>query len=521
MARILVTEKLSPRGLNLMTEAGHEVDVQLSLTPEALNEAVVGAAALVIRSATQVTADVIEAGRDLVAVGRAGIGLDNVDIEAATRRGVIVANAPESNIVSAAEHAFALMLAQARNIPQAHAGLIEGRWERSKWEGVELNGKTLGIVGLGRVGSLVAQRGIAFGMRVIAYDPYITADRARKMGAELLSLEDLFCDADFVSIHLPKSPETVGLIGKDLLAKSKPGIRIVNAARGSIVDEEALAEAITSGRVAGAALDVFSTEPCTSSPLFGLKNVVVTPHLGASTTEAQDKAGEQIAEQIVLALAGEFVPYAVNVAATGASETVRQFLGVSERLGHVMASLCGGVPDHLEVSCEGALGGEDTRVLSLGVLKGIFAWACEEPVSYVNVPRIAQESGLEVRESSTTVASEHVSQLTLRGGGHSVSGTLGWNSTERIVMVDDHSVDLPFAPNLLIVRNDDRPGMVGIVGAALGNAGVSITNMAVGQTSGGGTALMLLSTDRPVTHDVLGDLQDQPGILDLCCVTGA
>jgi len=521
MARILVTEALSPRGLEQLAAAGHEVDVQLDLTPDELVEAVADAAALVIRSATLVTAEVLEAGRSLVAVGRAGIGLDNVDVETATRLGVMVINAPESNILSAAEHAIALLLAQARNIPQAHAALRGGRWEREKWEGVELHGKTLGVVGLGRVGALVAQRAAAFGMRLAAYDPYVTPDRARKLGVELLSLDELMQTADFVSIHLPKTPETLGLFGKELLATAKPGIRIVNTARGGLVDEEALADAVLSGRVAGAALDVFATEPCTSSPLFELERVVVTPHLGASTAEAQDKAGEQIAEQIVLALRSEFVPYAVNVAATGASEGVRPFLGVAERLGRLLAALCGGVPGQLEVEYQGTLAGEDTRILTLSVLKGIFAAGTEEPVSYVNAPRLAAERGLDVRESSTTTAGDFLSQVTLRCSSHAVSGTLGRTGAERIVMVDDHAVELPFAPNLLIVRNDDRPGMIGIVGAALGDAGVSITNMAVGQTEGGKTALMLLSTDRPVPRGVLGSLRAAPGILDLHYVADA
>jgi D-3-phosphoglycerate dehydrogenase len=521
MARILVTEKLAVPGLELMANAGHHIDVQLSLTPEELLGAVAGASGLVIRSATKVTAEVIEAGRDLVAVGRAGVGLDNIDVEAATRRGVMVVNAPESNILSAAEHAMALMLAQARNIPQAHGALVEGRWERSKWEGVEVHGKTLGIVGLGRIGSLVAKRAAAFGMRLLAYDPFVTPDRARQIGAELLELEDLFASSDFVTIHLPSTPETRGLIGKELLAKSKPGIRIINAARGGLVDEAALADAIASGHVGGAALDVFSTEPCTSSPLFGLEQVVVTPHLGASTAEAQDKAGEQIAEQMVLALAGELVPYAVNVSATGSSEGVRAFHGVAERLGSLLAALCEGVPSHLEIEYEGELASEDTRILTLCALKGVFAAATDEPVSYVNVPRFAKDHGLEVRESSTTAAGRYLSQVTLRGGGHCVSGTLGPAGTQRIVMVDDHEVELPFAENLFVVRNDDRPGMIGIVGSALGDAGVSITNMAVGQTSGGGTALMLLSTDQAVPSDVLARVRKAPGILDLHSLAGA
>jgi D-3-phosphoglycerate dehydrogenase len=433
----------------------------------------------------------------------------------------MVINAPESNVLSAAEQAIALMLAQARNIPQAHAGLIAGRWERSKWEGVELHGKTLGILGLGRVGSLVAQRASAFGMRLVAHDPYVTPERAHSIGAELCSLEELFSIADFVSIHLPKTPETTGLVGAKLLAKAKPGIRIINTARGAIVDEQALAEAVVSGRVGGAALDVFSSEPCTDSPLFGLDNVVVTPHLGASTAEAQDKAGEQIAEQMVLALSGAVVPYAVNVSAPGASEAVAAHLGVAERLGCLLTALCHGVPDQLEVEYQGTLAAEDTRIATLCALKGMFASVTDGPVSYVNVPRLAAERGLGVRESSTRVSGEYSSQVSLRGGGHSVSGTLGWDGAERIVMVDDHDVELPFAPNLLLVRNDDRPGMVGVVGAALGAAGLSILNMAVGQTSGGGTALMLLSTNRPVPTEVLDKLGDTPSILEIHSIAGA
>lgn len=319
MAKILVSERLAPAGIEHMVSAGHEVDERLGLSPDALLAAIGDYEALVIRSATKVTEEVLRAGRHLVVVGRAGIGLDNVDVEAATALGVMVVNAPESNILSAAEHALALLLAQARNVPQAHAALVEGRWERSKWQGVELCSKILGIVGLGRIGGLVAERAAAFGMRLIAYDPYISVERAKQMGVELVPLDDLVAAADFITIHLPKTPETAGLFGRELLAKVKPGVRIVNAARGGILDEDALADAVTSGRVAGAALDVFQAEPCTSSPLFGLPGVIVTPHLGASTQEAQDKAGVQIAEQITLALAGDLVPHAVNVAARSAS----------------------------------------------------------------------------------------------------------------------------------------------------------------------------------------------------------
>jgi D-3-phosphoglycerate dehydrogenase len=312
VARVLVTERLAEVALDSLRDAGHEVDVQLGLTEAELVAAVSGAAALVVRSATQVTAEILDAGTDLVVVGRAGIGLDNVDVAHATERGVMVVNAPLSNVVSAAEHTIALMLAQARNIPQAHMALSEGRWERSSWVGVELSGKTLGIVGLGRVGTLVARRAQAFDMSVIATDPYVSADHVSEIDVELVELGELIERSDFVSLHLARTPETIGLIGEELLARAKPELRIVNVARGGIVDEQALAAAIRDGRIAGAAIDVFETEPTTQSPLFGLPGVVVTPHLGASTREAQDKAGQTIGEQVTLALSGADVPFAVN-----------------------------------------------------------------------------------------------------------------------------------------------------------------------------------------------------------------
>lgn len=520
MPRVLVTEKLADSGIRALRDAGHEVKVELGLSPGELLSAVEGANALVIRSATRVDAPVLEAGRDLVVVGRAGIGLDNVDVEEATRRGVMVVNAPQSNILSAAEHTMALLLAQARNVTQADAALRSGRWERSRWEGVELHGKTLGIAGLGRVGALVAQRAHAFGMRLCAYDPYVSVERARRMGVELMSLERLVAESDFLAVHLPKTPETIGLIGSELLASAKPGIRIVNTARGGIVDEEALAEAIRSGRVAGAALDVFATEPTTSSPLFELENVVVTPHLGASTREAQDKAGTTIAEQVVLALAGDFVPFAVNVSATEASETVRPFIALAEQLGRFLASLVEGLPERLEVEYSGGLAGYDTRILTLSVLKGLLSLWTEEPVSYVNAPQLASERGLEVKESATSTSRDYVDLVTLRTPRHAVAGTLtGSRGGRRLVMVDDHSVEIPPAKDMVVVRNDDRPGMIGLVGTVLGAAGVSISSMDVGPSAAGSTALMVLSTDRPVPSEVLSRLAGEPGILDIHGIT--
>jgi D-3-phosphoglycerate dehydrogenase len=540
MARVLVTEEIAERGLATLRAAGHDVDVRLGLSATELLVAVAGAAALVIRSETKVTAAVIEAGHGLVVVGRAGIGLDNVDVVAATRRGVMVVNAPRSNILSAAEHTLALLLAQARNIPQAHAALTAGRWERSRWEGVEVHGKTLGIVGLGRVGALVAQRAHAFGMRLVAFDPYVAPERAKQMGVELLSLEDVVRQADFLTVHLPKTPETIGLIGADLLAQAKPDLRVINTARGGIVDEAALAAAVASGAIAGAAIDVFSSEPMVSSPLFELPSVVVTPHLGASTKEAQDKAGISIAEQVELALAGEFVPYAVNIGAAAASETVRPFLPLAERLGRLFGLLAGELAPVLEIEYEGQLAEYDTRILTLSVLKGLFSAATDEPVSFVNAPQLAEERGLSVRATTALASQDYVNLITLRGGSHALSGTLfGMRGEPKIVMVDDHDIELPFARSMLVVRNDDRVGMVAVVAEILRDAGMNIVDLKLGRSRGGAgaagraegraegagvggrTAMMALSFEEPVKPGVVEALLAAPGILGAVAIAEA
>ena len=519
MPRILVTEKIADSGLDRLRAAGHDVDLQLDLEPEGLLTAVAGAQALIIRSATTVTADVLAAGRDLVVVGRAGIGLDNVDVDAATARGVMVVNAPQSNILTTAEHTMAMLLAQARNIPQAHAALVAGRWERSRWEGVELADKTLGIVGLGRIGKLVAQRALAFGMRVVAHDPFVAPDRARQINVELLDLDELIASADFLTLHVVKTPETLGMIGKELLAKAKPNLRIVNVSRGGVIDEDALAEAIREGRIAGAALDVFAAEPTTESPLFELPQVVVTPHLGASTAEAQDKAGDTIAEQVELALAGEFVPFAVNVAAAEASSTVRPFLPLAERLGELYGSLAAGVPNTLEIRYEGQLADADTRILTLSVLKGVFGRVSEEPVSYVNAPRLAAERGVEVQESSSPVSHDYVNLVSIRGGEHAIGGTLvGLRAEPRIVMVDDHSVDLPPADHMLVVRNDDVPGMIAAVTGELGRAGLNIDDMHLGRSPAGAAALMILATATEVPEDVQAAIRALPGVVSVAAL---
>lgn len=518
--RVLVTEELADRGLEHMRAAGLAVDVALGLSPEELLTAIPGAAALVIRSATQVTAEVFAAATDLVVVGRAGIGLDNVDVAAATKQGVMVVNAPQSNVISAAEQTLALLLAQARNIPQADRDLKAGQWNRSRWAGVELHGKTLGVVGLGRVGVLVAQRCLAFGMHLVAYDPYVSEDRARQLGVELEpDLGTLIETVDFLTIHLPKTPETVGLFDAELLARAKPGLRIVNTARGGIIDEAALADALVNGPVGGAALDVFAAEPTTESSLFGLDNVVVTPHLGASTVEAQDKAGQTIAEMVVLALAGEFVPFAVNLDANEASATVAPFLPLVERLGRLFTALAGGVVETLEVSYEGQIADYDCKVLTLAALKGVLAPVVDEPVSFVNAPQIAQDRGLAVREAKMGSARDYVNLVELRGKYQGrethVAGTLyGKAAAPRIVGIDDHIIDVPPSAHMLVVRNADVPGVIGTVGSILGNAKINIDDMVVGRTSTGQAALMALSTTTAVNDEVIATLRAEDGILD-------
>ena len=518
--RVLVTEELAERGLEHMRAAGLEVDVQLGLSPEALIAAAPGAAAIVIRSATQVTAEVLAAATDLVVVGRAGIGLDNVDVAAATKQGVMVVNAPQSNVISAAEQAVALLLAGARNIPQADADLKAGKWNRSKWSGVELYGKTLGVVGLGRVGVLVAQRCLAFGMRLVAYDPYVSEERARQLGVELEpDLGHLIETVDFLTIHLPKNPETLGLFNAELLARAKPGLRIVNTARGGIIDEAALADALRDGPLGGAAIDVFATEPTTESPLFALENVVVTPHLGASTVEAQDKAGQTIAEMVVLALAGEFVPFAVNLAASEANATVAPFLPLVERLGRLFTGLAGGMVDTLEVSFEGQIADYDCKVLTLAALKGVLGPVVDQAVSFVNAPALAAERGLKVRETKLGSARDYVNLVELRGTYQGrpthVAGTLyGKAAAPRIVGIDEHIIDVPPSAHMLVVRNNDVPGVIGVVGTILGDALVNIDDMVVGRTSTGQAALMALSTTAPVGVDVIAALRAEDGILD-------
>jgi D-3-phosphoglycerate dehydrogenase len=515
--KILVADKLADSGVAALA-TDHDVDVRTGLSKDELLEVVADYHAIVVRSATTIDADVIAAASSLEVIGRAGVGLDNVDIDAATRAGVIVCNAPQSNIVSAAEHTLAMILASARNIPQANEALKAGRWERSRWNGTELYDKVLGVLGLGRIGALVAQRANAFGMRLVAYDPFIAPERAARMGVELRpTVEEVLRDADVVTIHLPRNADTVGLIDAETLRLMKPSARLVNVARGGIVDEAALAEALREGVIAGAALDVFETEPTTESPLFELPNVIVTPHLGASTEEAQDKAGTQVADAVKLALAGEFVPTAVNVQGGAVPDAVRPFLPLGEKLGRLFTALSeGGVTD-LTIEYHGTIADEDCRVLGLSVLKGALSPIVAEPVTFVNAPLLAEDRGVNLREvseghSEDFVSLVRVSGVKADGSEVRVSGTLLQpGERERLVEVWNTPVDVEPTAHMAFFRYEDRPGIIGLVGTGFGEVDVNIAAAQVGRRAAGGEAIMALSLDSPVPADVIASIAERIG----------
>jgi D-3-phosphoglycerate dehydrogenase len=506
---VLLAEKLAPSAVALLGD-GVEIRHVDGTDRPALLAAIADADALLVRSATKVDAEVLAASTRLKVVARAGVGLDNVDVPAATARGVMVVNAPTSNIVSAAEHAVALLLATARHIAAADASLRQGQWKRSSYSGVELNGKTVGVVGLGKIGQLVAQRLAAFGVELIAYDPYVAPARAAQLGIELVSLDDLLRRADAISIHLPKTPETLGLIGKDQLALTKKGVLIVNAARGGLVDEDALAEAVRSGHVGGAGIDVYVTEPTTSSPLFELPQVVVTPHLGASTDEAQDRAGTDVAKSVQLALAGEFVPDAVNVQAGGVvGEEVRPWLPLAQKLGTVLYAVAGRLPTTITVDVAGELAAEDVSVLQLAALRGVFTNVVEDQVTFVNTPALAAERGVDVELTTAPESENHRSVVQLRaampdGESITVSGTLtGRAQVEKLVEVNGRHFDLRAEGEVLLLEYPDRPGVMGRVGTLLGEAAVNIEAAQISQTTDHTEAIMLLRVDRPVDPGVL------------------
>jgi D-3-phosphoglycerate dehydrogenase len=513
---VLIAEELSPATIEAL---GPDFEVRQvdGSNRSALLAAVADVDALLVRSATKVDAEVLAAARNLKVVARAGVGLDNVDVKAATLAGVMVVNAPQSNIVSAAELAVGLLLSAARHIAPANAALKQGEWKRSKFSGVELYEKTAGIVGLGRIGALVAQRLSAFGMTVVAYDPFVAAGRAAQMGVRLLSLDELLRTADVVSVHLPKTPETVGIIGEEQLATVKPSVILVNAARGGIVDEAALYAALKEGRVAAAGLDVYATEPCTDSPLFELDNVVATPHLGASTDEAQEKAGVSVARSVRLALAGDLVPDAVNVQGGVIAEDVRPGIPLAEHLGRFLTAVAAAVPAQLDIEVRGEITAYDVRVLELAALKGLFVDVVEDPVSYVNAPVLAADRGVQVRLTTDAESPDYRNLVTLRGtladGTQvSVSGTLsGTRHVEKIVEIDGFDVEVAVSEHMAVFRYEDRPGIVGTVGRILGDAQVNIAGMQVSRDQRGGKALVAMTVDAPIPGPVLDEIVREIG----------
>ena len=519
--RVLVAEQIASSGIDLLREK-FEVDVRTDLTPEELVAEIPAYDALIVRSATRATREVIEAGKNLKIIGRAGVGVDNVDVDAATERGIIVCNAPTSNIVSAAEQTLTLMLAVARKTPQANASMHAGKWERSKFTGAELYEKTLAIIGLGRIGSLVAERARGFGMKLIGYDPYTSEERAAKMGVTLYeTVDDLLPLADFITVHLPKTKDTIGMFGAEQFARMKDGVRVVNTARGGIYQVEALADAVRSGKVAGAGIDVFEVEPSTDSPLIEFDNVVLTPHLGASTAEAQDRAGEQIAEYVMLGLEGRMVPTAVNVAPVSQEvmEKVGPYIDLAQDLGTVLAQLARGGVETLDILTIGQLADDDTRIVRTAAVKGLLTRASDEGVNFVNAEFLAEQRGIAVSETKRSETHDYLSMLVLRsttphGPVEIGAALIGKNDEPRIVTLFGYDLDMAPSHHMAFFVYADRPGMIGKVGTTLGDEGVNIGSMQVGRKEAGGQALMAITVDAALSSETLADIIEQAGMDD-------
>jgi len=512
VTRVLITEPIAEAGVELLRER-FEVDIEPNGD---LADKIGVYDAIVIRSATKLTADVLERADRLKVIGRAGVGVDNVDIDAATRRGIVVANAPESTVVSAAEHTIGLLVALSRNIPQAHAALKQGRWERGRYGGIELEGKTLGVLGFGRIGQQVARRALGLGMRVVAYDPFVSKERFRELGAERVETsEEVYGAADFLTLHLPLTEETRGQIGHAAFEQMRDGVRLINAARGELVHETALLEALQSGKVGAAALDVFSAEPY-AGPLLELDNVVVTPHLAASTEEAQDRAGLIVAEQVAAALDGALVTNAVNIPAIRAEdmEALGPFVPLAAKLGRLAMEFAGGRAEQIKLAYYGGLSGYDTRLLTAAALNGAFQGRAERPVNYVNAPLIAAERGIEVLEERRRASRDFTNlvRVIVRSNGDEIrvaGTTIGNDHRLWLVSALGFELEMELAPLLAFLRYDDVPGVIGNIGSLFGEAGVNIANMAVSRTRRGGKALMALSLDTPPPAGLIDQVREQ------------
>jgi len=522
--KVLIKEKLAPEAVTFLQEQGFQVDSGTDWDADEMLARIPEYHGVIIRSNTKVTAEVIQAGTNLQVVGRAGVGVDNVDVKEATKRGVIVVNAPQSNVLSAAEQTIALMMACARNLAQAHADLKAGKWEKGKWGkgGVELRGKTLGILGLGRIGFLVAEDARGLGMNVLAYDPFVPAEKFHELGLERADSPDrIYREADFITVHLPKNAETLGFVDDDAFAKMKDGVRVINVARGGIIDEDAWARAIESGKVAASAVDVYPKEPTTESPLFKYDSVVCTPHLGASTVEAQLRAGTIIAEQVAAVLKGDFASNAVNIplAPGDDADELMPFLGVCEQLGSLIVQIADGPVDAFEIGYGGGIARYDTRILTLGVLQGVLADKVDGPVNFVNVQNIAEERGITAKETKQPAAVDFLNLITVTTrdsqGELSVSGTtLGPKHRPRLVKVYRQDLDIEPAPHMVFLRYADVPGMIGKIGTKVGEFGINIGQMSVGREVKDQKAVMGLTVDDALSAEQLDALVTSCGLTD-------
>jgi D-3-phosphoglycerate dehydrogenase len=527
--RVLVKEQIGESGVALLREH-FDVDLGADWSAEQLEQRIGDYEGIVIRSATKLTAELIARAERMRVIARAGVGVDNVDVQAATRRGIVVANAPQSNVVTAAEHTMALLLALARNIPQAYISLTSGKWERSKFSGVEVYEKTLGILGFGRIGQLVAHRAKSFGMRVLAFDPFVSAERYRELGVEkAASAEEVYAQADFITVHLPKTPETEGFLGAQAFAAMRDGVRVLNVARGGLIDDAALQQALDSGKVAGAAIDVFAQEPITEHPLFSdHPNVIVTPHLGASTAEATDRAGYQSAEQVVAALTGGVVSTAVNIPSIEPEdmEALGPFLPLATQLGRLAMELAqASSVERIEASFLGRIAEFDTRLLTLAVICGALQGRTEEEVNLVNAPSMAEERGIVVEARAISEAQDfhELIRVTVSAGAEqvTVAGTgIGPNRVPHLVEVHGRRFTVELEPFVTVFRYADVPGMIGRVGTVFGSRGVNISSAAVGRAPDGAPAAegrlaaMVVTTDAPVSPQVVEEIVALEGFVD-------
>ncbi len=516
--KVLVSDSLSDKGIEILKKEV-DVDIKTGMSPDELKSCIGEYDALVVRSQTQVTADVIEAAANLKIIGRAGVGVDNIDVEAATQHGIIVINAPEGNMISAAEHTIAMMMSLSRNIPQANQSLKSGKWDRKTFTGVEVRGKTLGVVGLGRIGAEVAARAQGMKMNILAYDPFISEERAEELGVTLTTVDDIVLNSDYITVHTPLTKDTKNLIDKEQFEKAKTGVRIINCARGGIINEEALAEAVASGKVAGAAIDVFVNEPPLGSPLIEQDNIIVTPHLGASTQEAQVNVAVDVAEQIINLSKGLPVQNAINMpyVKQEVMKVLQPYLPLAEKIGRLAAQLMENKYERIELSYSGEIAERDTGPVTVAALKGVLEFAMGSSVNYINAPVIAKERKIKVIESKSKTSESYSNLVMLRlfnnGDVKTVAGTMV-GTNPRIVQINEYSIDVLPSGHILVALHEDHPNIIGPCCIVLGKHDINIAGMQVGRIKAGGTAIMVLNVDSEVNENILDEIRGVKGIID-------